>query len=186
MNRARSRARHVVDAIAELHARLGLVLFCVVEIGTARHRDWEFGDGHSTIYVAEWAAGKPDVAFHSVDLRVDAANLMLKERGLRGEVLLAERDGVQWLSEFKETGGRIDFLYLDAADDPRLTIKLLEAARPSLLETSVVAVDDCGPGVKGVLLLPMLVELRVPYSMVGRIAFFKAEHLLNTTFGALP
>lgn len=121
----------------------------IVETGTARYGDKEFGgDGGSTIIFGDWATRNKAI-LHSVDKSdeaIDKAKGVTKPYAKNIRFICSE--SIPFLEKFEQP---IDFIYLDSAGfdfhDPvpcqEHFLKEIVSAYPFLHKKSVVMFDDC-------------------------------------------
>jgi predicted O-methyltransferase YrrM len=138
----------------------------LVETGTARYGDREFGgDGGSTIIFGNWAA-RNDAHLHSVDHSSEAIDQAKSAaKSYVGSIFYSCSDTLKFLENFDDS---IDFLYLDSHEydpnDPLPSqehhLKEIVMAYPSLHRESIVMFDDCDlpGGGQGKLAIEFLVD----------------------------
>ena len=136
----------------------------LVETGTARDGDKNFGgDGGSTIIFADWAA-QNEALLYSVDISPSAIeNAKNVTKIYADHIQLVCQDSIKFLNKFKKP---IDFLYLDSFDfdfnNPSTSqihhLREIIAAYPKLHKNSIVMIDDCDlpQGGKGALVIEYL------------------------------
>lgn len=121
----------------------------LVETGTARFGDKEFGgDGGSTIIFGDWTTDHKAI-LHSVDRSDDAiAKAKSVTQPYAKHIQFVESESVPFLEKFEHP---IDFIYLDSAGfdfhDPlpcqEHFLREIVSAYPFLHKKSIVMFDDC-------------------------------------------
>ncbi len=162
-----------VEALKTLYAIKKSPL-TIVETGTVRAFDEEHrvGDGHSTLYIAEWikSTGEPH-RFFSIDLSTAVAHQALTVRKLLPYVTLCEGDSVDTLAGFDFP---IDFAYLDSGQAPELNLNEFHEVHKHLRPPAMVMIDDVyywADVNKGKLTIPEARKLGYEDSIVeGRLA----------------
>ena len=120
------------------------------------------GYGMSTIKLAQWAQ-RINAEFHSCDIDPDHilnASEILANAGL--PAMFYVDDGETFLKKWSATT-KIDFLYLDNASDPKLTLEQFKLAEPLMSDNSIIMLDDChsdewGFYSKGTTCIPYAIE----------------------------
>jgi len=151
------------DSMDKIHALLvdrqkwGMFL---AEIGSTRERGNWNGDGYSTPFFA-WIAECTDSYFYSCDARresTDTARGILEEYGLgqkkdakgTSHVNLVTMDGLRFLRLWRNSGVKIDLLYLDgwdwtpetAADSEKCHLDAAIIALPCIARGGLIVIDD--------------------------------------------
>lgn len=149
-----------LQLLGQRHAQI------LIETGTARNGDRNFGgDGGSTIIFGDWA-NKNNAVLYSVDIDPQAVfNARNAVQAYAANVHIVCMDSIQFLTTQTQP---IDFLYLDSYDfdftNPLPSqmhhLREIEAAYPKLHQNSIVMIDDCALpfGGKGKLIIAFLVE----------------------------
>lgn len=160
-----SKSAHIIEVLQKIHEKKHGKLR-ILETGTIRNLTPEYaeGDGHSTIYIAEWLSRiTPKSTFISIDLKTDVSRRILNERKLLRFVHLVRSDSLKALPQFKN----LDFCYLDSENDAELTLNEFLIVWPNILPGGAVMVDDCTDYVcekkKGVKLIPYLKEKNIEF-----------------------
>jgi predicted O-methyltransferase YrrM len=141
----KSRALNILTVLNELYKKKERDrVLQIVETGTLRNisEEYAIGDGHSTLYIAEWVKDCPDTHFVSIDLDVRVCNQYLEALGLRDYVELVESDSLTYLANLT---GEIDLFYLDSMNDADHIFKEYQLARTKLKAGGVIIIDDVVP-----------------------------------------
>ncbi len=153
--------------LREAAGRLPPGRIVIVETGTLRDPSPKarFSDGWSTWCLAQLVADRGDTKSRVYSIDLDPKGIEISRRTvpepLRGSVTWVCDESRKALASLEEE--RIDLLYLDSGDDPRLILEEFETALPKLAPHGIVVVDDTGSysaGLegKGTLLLPEAVR----------------------------
>lgn len=165
------------NIITELSKNNFLVL---VETGTIRDTSKrnEEGDGHSTKFIAEFIKNKGVGEFHTIDLCTDICYNYLKTLGLEKFVNFHTDSSLNVLPTFE----KIDFAYLDSANDPELILNEFLIVWPKITKHGLVMADDCCLESielkKGHLLIPYLEKQKIEFkidSSTHQLFIYKRE-----------
>lgn len=119
----------------------------IVETGSIRQPglNWAQSDGHSTLYLADWARwmrmGGRTIHLHSIDRDISVADKVLRDHGLRHEVSLSKGDAADILLTFPE----IHFAYLDTFNDEDAILEQFKIVEERMASGGVVVIDDYDP-----------------------------------------
>ena len=149
-----------LELISERNAK------ALVETGTARFGDQEFGgDGGSTIIFGDWASNN-DATLYSIDhSRTAIEKAQSATRQFVSNIQFSRSDTIAFLEKFDQP---IDFLYLDSHEydcnqplpSQEHHLREIVSAFPSLHEKSIVMIDDCDlpSGGQGKLAIEFLID----------------------------
>jgi predicted O-methyltransferase YrrM len=135
----------------------------IVEIGTQFYPyDSDQGKlwGSMTYHFAKWANGN-GAKFYTID--IDPEHIYYAMQNIHYPISGLVGDGAKILAELKIW---IDFLYLDSADEPEISLEQFKTAEPYLTDKAIVTMDDIfdwGPQYdkklgKGTLVIPYAQE----------------------------
>lgn len=141
----------------------------IVETGTIRNTGgiYQKGDGWSTLHIAQWIKQSLHKhQFYSVDLDTSVAQPFIISKGLGKYVKFRQTDSRNYLNNFPY---KIDFCYLDSANDPDLILAEFKIAATKT--DHIIIVDDFVPGSKekqkGNKLFPFLQQNNYNFEVKG-------------------
>jgi predicted O-methyltransferase YrrM len=120
----------------------------IFEIGSIENVTVEalLGDGHSTLYIAKWLASAAHAHnFTSIDLSQSTVKEHLTKKGLDRYVKFIEKDWNIAINDLIASKHTIDFLYLDAGNEPLDALAEFKAFEMLMQPGGIILIDDIDP-----------------------------------------
>jgi len=157
-------------------ADLGVYPLDIVETGTIRNTGeaYRINDGWSTLTFVEEVAANGG-SYLGIDLNVDAAVAVLKERGLIDHAYFMQGHSLEVLAGLLAESadlGRFDVAFLDSDNDSGLILHEYLIVSRLMNSPGLIMVDDVDPDstgvVKGHQIIPWLAAHAVPFRLEKR------------------